>query len=127
MIIADHQQDASQRTGAGRIGVAQRVRRTIESWRFAVPEAEHAVVASAGEQARLLTAPHGRGGQVLVDAWLKDDAIGVQRLGVPPQLSVETAERRTAIAGDETGGVAPGAGIQSTLIQRQAGDGLDAG
>ena len=44
-----------------------------------------------------------------------------------PELQVEPAERRAAIAGDEAGGVEPGAAVALALHQQHADDGLRAG
>src|SRR5471032_3326957 len=44
-----------------------------------------------------------------------------------PQTSVEAAQRRAAVAGDEAGGVQTGGDVALALHHRQAHEGLDAG
>ena len=64
---------------------------------------EHAIVLRAREQVGLLRAPDHRRAEVLVEAGLNSIADGLQVLLRLPQFQVEAAERRAAIAGDETG------------------------
>ena len=96
--------------------MTQGVHGTVEAGRLAVPEAENACVFRAGKQADLLRAPEGGGRQVLVDARLEDHAMFVEERPLPPKLLVETAERRSAVAGDEAGGVATGVGVEAPLV-----------
>ena len=110
-----------------KIAAVQRVAGAIDAGAFAVPHAEHAIDALAGEGVDLLRAiQHGRG-EVLVDARLEADVLrGQQRLAVP-DLPVQPAQRRTAIAGDQAAGVQPGGAVQSRLFQQDAHQRLDAG
>ena len=79
------------------------------------------------EQFGLLRAPAGGRRQFLVEAGLEDDVgVGELLLGLP-QLQVEPAERRAAIAGDEAGGVQPVPAVALALHQQHADDGLRAG
>ena len=127
VVVAYHQQHATEGAGAGGIGVAQRIGGAIEARRLAVPHAEYALVSSAREQSHLLAAPHRGGRQVLVDAGLKHHAVAFELGGETHKLLVEAAERRAAVARDEAGGVVAGLDIQTTLVQEQAGERLDAG
>src|SRR5690606_24351348 len=94
---------------------------------FAVPQPEHAVVARAGEEARLLRAPDRRRRELLVQPRLEADIGRIEILLRPPQLTVEPAERRPAVAGDEAGGRQAGAPIEVALRQQQANDRLQPG
>ena len=59
----------------------QRVARAIDARALAVPHAEHAIDALAGERIELLRAVQHGGGEVLVHAWLEVDvALGQQLL-----------------------------------------------
>ncbi len=58
--------------------------------------------------------------------WKTISACGELLLG-PPQLHVEAAERRAAIAGDEAGRVEAGAAVALALHQQHADDRLRAG
>jgi hypothetical protein len=75
----------------------------------------------------LLRAPDRGRGEVLVDAGLEVDVMLVEERPASPQLLVEPAERRAAVAGDVAGGVQPGGEIALALHHRQAHQRLGAG
>ena len=127
-VVVAHQRDhAAPRRGAGEVGVPERVARAVDARPLAVPHAEDAVVAPLAAHLRLLRAPHGGRGEVLVHAGLEEDVVRLEeRLGAL-ELLVEAAERRAAIAGDVAGGVQPGAAVALVLHQRQADDRLRPG
>ncbi|MEJ2027977.1 MAG: hypothetical protein P8X52_11215 [Limibacillus sp.] len=80
------------------------VARAVDARPLAVPDRIDAVVVEVAEDVALLAAPDGGGRKVFIDAQLKLDVVLFdETLGVL-QLLVEGAERRAAIAGDETGG-----------------------
>ena len=126
VIVAGEHQHAAVRRRAGGIAVLEDVAGTVDARAFAVPHREHAVVLGARVQVDLLRAPDGGGGEVFVDARLEHDAVRGEMLLRLPQRLVETAERRTAIAGDEAGGVEPGGLVAFLLQHRQAHQRLDA-
>ncbi len=100
---------------------------TVYTRPLAIPEGEHAIVLAMREQVDLLTAPDGGGGQLFVDPGLKMDGVLLQVvLGVPKAL-VQIAQRRTAVTGNETGGVQALRLVTLLLQHRQAGQGLCAG
>ena len=75
------------RRGARRVGMFEDVARTIDARAFAVPHAEHAVVARARKEVGLLRTPYRGGCQVLVDTRLKRDVVSLKvRLGFPHVL-----------------------------------------
>ena len=79
------------------------------------------------EQLGLLRAPAGGGGEFLVDAGLEHD-IGLRKLPLRlPELHVEAAERRAAVAGNEASSVEAGAAVALALHQKHAHDGLRPG
>ena len=126
-VVADHQQCAAERARARRVGMTQRVGGAIQPGGLAVPHSEYAVVARAGEQPDLLAAPDGCCREVFVQAGLEDDVLRVELGGGLPEADVQAPEGRTAIAGDETGGVLAVSGVRSALFQRQLRQRLDAG
>ena len=73
-----------------------------------------------------LRAPHGGGGEILVQAIHEMDVVGQQRLLVLEEIRVEHADRRTTIARDEHPGLQAPALIHADLIQGQPHDGFDA-
>ena len=127
VVVAAQRQRAAPGRGARGVGVAQHVGAAVHAGRLAVPDAEHAVVARAGEDAHVLRAPHGGGRQVLVHAGLEVDVVRLEPLGVAPQLHVVAAQRRAAVAADEARRVAPGGHVAQALLQRQAHQRLRAG
>ena len=108
MVVADQQQHAAMWLGAGGVGVADDVHAAVDARAFAVPHGEDAVVARAGEEAELLAAPDGGGGQIFVDARAEDDVLGGEKALRAGEFTVEPAERGATVAGDEAGGVQPG-------------------
>ena len=112
---------------AGEVGVAEYVAGAVDARTLAVPEAEDAVILALAEQFGLLRAPAGGRGQLLVEAGLEDDVRLRELLLGLPELQVEPAERRAAIAGDEAGGVQPVRAVALALHQQHADDRLRAG
>src|SRR3954463_9979376 len=108
------------RRRAGEIGMAKGVAAAVDARALAVPHAEHAVVSAFAAQLRLLRAPQRGGGEVFVDAGLETDMRGVEKFLRALELLVEAAERRTAIAGDEAGGVQSRAAVALALHQAKA-------
>jgi hypothetical protein len=94
---------------------------------FAVPHGEHAVVLALADQVHLLRAPHGGGREVLVHARHELHVVRFQvRLGFP-QVFIEAAQGRAAIAGNEAGRVQARHLVAHLLHHRQAHQRLDAG
>ena len=84
VVVARHRQHAAMLRGAEEIAAVQRVAGAIDAGPLAVPHAEHAIDALAGEGVELLRAIQHGGGEVLVDAGLEADVLrGQQRLAVP--------------------------------------------
>jgi hypothetical protein len=127
MIVAGERQYAAMPRGAGRIGVLQRVRRTVDAGAFAVPDAEHAIDLGAREQADLLATPDCRRGKVLIEPWDESDILRLQKRFRAPQRVVIHPERRAAIAGDETRSIEPGLAVAFALQHRKPDQRLDAG
>ena len=67
------------------------------------------------------------GGKILVDARLEFDVKGIQTFALLPERLVEPAERRSAIARNETAGIQSRRLIADPLQNRQQCEGLDAG
>src|SRR5690606_20711645 len=101
VIVAGRDQHAAVRGAAGRVAVLERVTGTVDARPLAVPEREHAVVAGPGEEIRLLRAPDRRRREVLVQTRLELDVRGLEILLRAPELPIEAAERRAAVAGHE--------------------------
>ena len=98
----------------------QRIAGAVDARPLAVPEAEDAVEAPLAAQFRLLRAPQGGGREVLVDARIEDDARRLQHVGRAPELLVEAAQRRAAIAGDIAGRGQALAPVARLLHEEQA-------
>src|SRR3970040_1627070 len=92
----------------------------VHSRSLAVPHAEHAVVARAGEHVQLLRAPDRGSGEIFIDAGLELHVVRREVFLRAPQRLVQSAERRAAVARDEPGGVETRAQIALALQHRQA-------
>ena len=127
VVVAHQRQHAAVFRGAGQIGMAENVAGAIDAGALAVPHGEDAVVFAFAAQLRLLRAPDRSGGEVFVDAALKADvALGQERCGAL-ELTVETAERRTAITGDVARGIEAVAAVKLFLHQAEPHQGLEPG
>ena len=101
MIVAREDHDAAQWRGACEIGVFEGIARAVDTRPLAVPETEYTVVARAVEQADLLGSPQRGRREFLVDAGLEGDPVVLEQRGLLPELEIETAQRRTAVSGNE--------------------------
>ena len=127
-VVVAHQGDhAAMLRRAGHVGVTEHVAGPVDAGALAVPEGEDAVMLALAADLGLLGAPYGRGGEVLVEAGLKQDVGGLELLSGAQQLRVEAAQRRAAVAGDETRRVEAGGLVAPLLVQQKAGDGLRSG
>src|SRR5210317_1760041 len=99
----------------------------VEAWPLAVPHAEDAVVFRARKQADLLAAPDRGHRQVLVDAGQEMNVVFFGEALRFPQRLVETAQRRAAVARNETGGVESAFEIALVLQDRQPDQRFDTG
>ena len=100
--------------------MAKHVAGPVHAGTFAVPEREDAVMLALAKQFRLLRTPAGSRRQLLIEARLEDNAARAELLPRLPQLQVEAAQRRAAIAGDKSGSVEPGTLVALALHHQQA-------
>lgn len=75
VVVAHQGEHAAMSRGPGEIGVAEHVAAAIDARTLAVPDREHAVVATFAAHLGLLRAPDGGGRQILVEARLEDDVL----------------------------------------------------
>src|SRR6185312_6681210 len=115
------------RRGAVGIAVLERVARSIDARSLPIPEAEHSLHLPIRLRLDLLRAEHGGGCKVLVHGGQEFDSMRLQPVRNTPELKIDAAERRAAIARDETRGVEPCSAIAPRLIERDTHDGLRAG
>ena len=127
MIVAHEGKHAAIFRGAREIGVAEDIAAAIDARTFAVPEREDAVVLAFPAHLGLLRPPYGGRGEILVEARLKQDAGGIERALGAQEIQVETAERRAAIAGDESGRVESIAPVELLLHEEEPDDRLRTG
>jgi hypothetical protein len=71
-----------------------------------------------------LTAKDCSGGQFFVQTRLVDDMVLSEALAITVKLGIEAAERRAAIAGDESAGMQSPTAIGTVLIERQTDERL---
>ena len=127
VVVAHQGQHAAMPGRAGEIGVAEYVAGAVDAGPLAVPDGEHAVMLAFAEKLGLLRTPAGGGCEFLVQARLEDD-VGLRQLLLGlPQLQVEPAERRAAIARDEACRVEPCKAVALALHQKHPNDRLRSG
>jgi hypothetical protein len=107
--------------------VLEHVHAAIDAGALAVPHGEDAVVACPLKEVGLLAAPHGGGGELLVDPGLEVHVVPIQPGLRLPERLVDAAEGRSAIAGHEGRGVEAALLVALVLQHRQAHERLDAG
>ena len=120
VVVAHQCDDAAVLRGAGQISVAENVARAIDTRPFAVPHAKHAIELALATQLSLLRTPQRGGGEFFVETGLELDVSGRELLSRPHELLIETAERRTPIAGQIACGFQPGGAVASLLHQAGA-------
>ena len=118
VVVAGHRQHAAGRERAREVRMLEDVAGAVDAGRLAVPHAEHAIIKRAGEQIGLLAAPHGGGGEVLVEALLEDHVVRGQQLLDARGLLVEAAQRRAAIARKVAAGVQSREAIEALSIEQ---------
>ena len=126
MVVASHQQHAAQFGGARMVHVLEDIAAAVHARTLAVPHGEYAVVLGRADQVHLLRTPDGGGSQVFVDAGHELHVVRFQLFFRFPQVFIEAAQGRAAIAGDEAGRVQASGLVAQALHHGQAHEGLDA-
>ena len=127
MVVGGQRQHAAVPGGARRVAVLEHVAAAVHARALAVPHGEHAVVLGRADQVDLLRTPDGGRGQVLVDAGHELHVVRFQLFLGFPQVFIEAAQGRAAVAGNEAGRVQAGSLVAQALHHGQAHEGLDAG
>ena len=127
MVVAGDHEHTAVPGGAEGVGVLDHVHAPVHPGALAVPHGEHPVVLRPRQQPHLLGAPDRGGRQVLVDAGLEADVVGLELPAGLVQGHVQRAHRRAAVARDEPGGVQARVQVELVLDQRQPDQGLDSG
>ena len=97
----------------------ERVSGAIQSRILCVPETEHAVDLGAADHPDLLATLHHGGSKLFVQTGFELYLLRRQLGLSAPQLEVDAAQRRAAIAGDEAGGVQPAVLVAPALLNQQ--------
>ena len=103
-VVAHQGQRAARARHADEVAVAERVGGAVEAGRLAVPDAQHAVVARAGERPASWLPQTAVAPSSSFRPGVEDVMLGAQ-LAAALELLVEPAERRARVAGDERAGV----------------------
>ena len=127
MVVAGQRDHAAVARGAGRVGVLERIHRAVDAGALAVPDAEYAIDLGAGKHADLLAAPYGGRRQILVETGRELDVMLLEEAFGAPQRVVVHAERRAAVAGDETSGVEPCCAVAFALQHGESNQRLRTG
>ena len=84
--------------------MAEDIAGAVDAGAFAIPDADHAVVARYAERVMDLAAEDGSGGEVFVDAGDEVDAVLVEQVLDAGESQIVAAEGRAFVTGDEGGG-----------------------
>src|SRR5437868_351821 len=120
MVVPGDDKDAPMRRRPVGVAVLQCVAGPVDAGPLAIPEAEHAIDLALRIGLDLLGSEHRGGGEVFVDRGQKLDAPVGEKLFGAPELHINAAERRTAVAGNETSGVEAIGTIAVALIEKDA-------
>ncbi|MGF6480660.1 hypothetical protein QFZ91_002823 [Paraburkholderia sp. JPY419] len=127
VIVAGDHQHAAVRRRAVRVAMLQRIARAVDARALAVPHREYAIDGTLGIGFDALRAEHGGAAEFFVDRGQKADIARGEQFFRLPQLLIDHAERRAAIAADEAGGVQAAGFVERALHQREAHERLGAG
>ncbi len=127
VVVAGDDQHAAQRRRAVGVAVLERVAGAVDPRALAIPQRVDAVDRALGVERDALRAQAGGRGQVLVDRRQELHLRRVEQLLGLPQLLVDHAQRRAAVARDEARGPQPGGIVEPALHQQQPHQGLRAG
>jgi hypothetical protein len=126
-VVVAHQGDhPAVLGGAGVVGMAEHVAGAVDAGALAVPDAEHAVVPALAPQLGLLRAPERGGSQVLVQARLEPDVVGLQDPLRAQHRRLEGGDGRASVARHIARGKEPRLLVAGALGQHQAHDRLGA-
>ncbi len=126
MVVAGHEQHAAVGRGAGMTHVLEDIPAPVDAGCLAIPKREHSIDTRLACQVYLLRAPDRRRGEFLVDSRQELHVVGLQFLLRAPESLVESAERRAAIAADESRRRQPALRVAPALHKQQADQCLDA-
>jgi hypothetical protein len=115
IVTGDDEHAAVRRRPIG-VAVLQRVAGPVDPGTLAVPHPENALRSLVRVGLDLLRAQHRCRRKVLVHRRQELDALILDQLLGAPELQVDAAERRAAIAGDEAGGLEPVGLVAACLI-----------
>ena len=104
----------------------ERIARPVDARTLAVPHGEHALHLGARFRFHLLRPEDRRGGQILVDRRQELDPVLGKALFRLPELEVERAQRRAAVARDEAPGLESRIAVPAGLVEKDARQGLRA-
>ena len=127
MVVAGQHQHAAVLRRARVVRMLEDVAAAVDARTLAVPHREDAVVVRARVQVDLLRAPDRSRGEILVQPGLELDVGAIEELLRFPQRLVERAERRAAVAGNESRGVEAGQRVALALQDQESDEGLGAG
>ena len=120
MVVAGDGDHTAPSRRARHIRVLEDIRAAVHSRTFAVPDAENAIkpIGSRWREAELLGSPQRGRRQLLVDAGLENNVLGLEVLGRLDQRLVVATQRRAAVTADETRRILAGQGVALALQHR---------
>ena len=127
MIVAGQREHATVWRGACSDRMLEDIAGSVNTGAFAIPDRKHAIVFRPRKKIDLLRAPDRGRGEVFIDAGLKAHVMRFEMLSGFGCGLIHAAQRRAAIARDETRGIEASGEIALTLHHRQTNQRLRAG
>jgi hypothetical protein len=119
VIVTGHHQHTAMLGRTVGVAVLERVACAIHARALAVPHRKHTFDGAFRVRLDPLRAEHGRAAEFLVDRRQEANVARFEQFLRLPQLLVDHAERRAAIAADEAGGVHAASLVQCALHQHE--------
>ena len=127
MIVARQCEYATIRRGACSHRVLEDIAGSVNTGTLAIPDRKHTIVFRTRKKIDLLCAPDRGRGKVFVDTGLKAHVMRLEMFSGFGCSLIHAAQRRAAIACDETCGIEASREVALTLHHRQTNQRLRAG
>ena len=127
MIVPRQREYATIRRGTCSHRMLEDIAGSVNTGAFAIPDRKHAIVFRTWKKIDLLCAPDRGCGEVFIDAGLKAYVMRLEMFSGFGCSLIHAAQRRAAIAGDETCGIEASGKVALTLHHRQTNQRLRAG
>jgi hypothetical protein len=121
-VVADQHERTRLRTCPCEVAVPDGVGCAVETWRLAVPHAEHTIALESRADRRHLAPEHGGRRELLVEPGLMHDCVLSEQRRVSAQFPIQATQRRARVARHESRRVETGGMVEAHLIDEQPDD-----